>query len=62
MKAIIEFQLNDDSLSEEELKQKLVEHMIDVCIDWLNGDTVMVIEFKHEKEINDYWYINKDFN
>lgn len=61
MKAIIEFQLNDNTISREELKQKLVEHMVDSCIDWINGDGIMVIEFKDEN-IDNYWYINKNLN
>lgn len=61
MKAIIEFQLNDVTLSKKELKQKLVEHMVDSCIDWINGDGIMVIEFIDEN-IDNYWYINKDLN
>lgn len=61
MKAIIEFQLNDESISEDELKERLVEHIVDVCIDWVNGEGIMLIEFKNEN-IDSYWYINKDLN
>ena len=48
MKAIIQFEIKDDkNISDEEIKQKLVQVIADVMEDWLKGDTVLMIDFIH---------------
>lgn len=66
MKAIIEFTLEDDELSDIELKSKLLNKMVDVCDDWLNGNGVLLIDYinyEDDKETHiDSWNIDKSIN
>tara|TARA_R110000751_G_scaffold81815_2_gene164937 strand:+ start:1767 stop:1961 length:195 start_codon:yes stop_codon:yes gene_type:complete len=61
MKAFVQFELSKPNLSEKELKEELIEHMVDVCIDWVNGDGIMIIEFieTYEKNFDNYGNNNK---
>jgi hypothetical protein len=66
MKAIIEFTLEDDELTDIELKSKLLNKMVDVCDDWLNGNGVLLIDYinyEDDKETHiDSWNIDKSIN
>ncbi len=66
MKAIIEFTLVDDELTDIELKSKLLNKMVDVCDEWLNGNGVLLIDYinyEDDKETHiDSWNIDKSIN
>ena len=66
MKAIIEFIIDDDMLSEDELKDKLLNKMANACDEWINGNGVLIIDIiiyeDNKQNINDKFFINKSIN
>jgi len=55
VKAKIEFELNDDQLSKDQLKIKLIEHIFEMMELWTKGESIITIEFetiKKEKNEN----------
>jgi hypothetical protein len=66
MKAVIEFTLEDEELSDAELKAKLLNKMVNVCDEWLNGTGVLLIDYinyEDDKETHiDSWNIDKSIN
>lgn len=49
LKAKIEFELNDDQLSKDQLKMKLIEHIYEMMDLWIKGESVITIEFEIKK-------------
>jgi hypothetical protein len=46
MKAIVQFQIeNTEGLNEPEIKEKLIDHMVEVMELWLIGEGTIKIEF-----------------
>tara|TARA_R100000655_G_scaffold108552_1_gene160739 strand:- start:1165 stop:1353 length:189 start_codon:yes stop_codon:yes gene_type:complete len=46
MKAIVQFQVrNEKGLTEPEIKEKLIDHMVEVMELWLVGEGTIKIEF-----------------
>lgn len=45
MKARIEIEIDDDSLSDEELKKILIEELALLMESWLTGESIVMIEF-----------------
>jgi|7_EtaG_2_1085326.scaffolds.fasta_scaffold00750_22 predicted RNase H-like nuclease len=45
MKALIQFELDSKLLNDEQLKDKLVETMVELCAEWVKGDAVLYIDF-----------------
>ena len=45
MKARIEIEISDDSLSDEELKKILIEELALLMESWLTGESIVMIEF-----------------
>jgi hypothetical protein len=63
MKAIVEFEVHDQNLTEEELKDKLMNKMVEACEDWLRGEGILLIDIityqtDPAKEITNQNYIN----
>ena len=63
MKAIVEFEVHDQNLTEDELKDKLMNKMIEACEDWLQGEGILLIDIityqaDPVKEIINKKYIN----
>ena len=63
MKAIVEFEVHDQNLTEDELKDKLMNKMVEACEDWLQGEGILLIDiitYENEplKEITNKNYIN----
>ena len=63
MKAIVEFEVHDQNLTEDELKDKLMNKMIEACEDWLQGEGILLIDIityqaDPVKEIINKNYIN----
>jgi hypothetical protein len=44
MKAIVEFEVHDKNLTEDELKDKLMNKMVEACEDWLQGEGILLID------------------
>ena len=55
MKAIIQFELKDSKLTEQQLKEKLVDNVVNTLDDWVKGDGVINIDFV-------YTYIENEAN
>ena len=49
MKATIEFEIDEKYLTEEQLKQLMMEHIIETMDEWLEGNAVITIEFETKK-------------
>jgi len=49
LKATIEFELDEKYLTEEQKKEIMMEHIIEIMDDWLKGNAVITIEFETEK-------------
>jgi hypothetical protein len=45
LKARIEIEIDDDSLSDEELKKILIEELALLMESWLTGESIVMIEF-----------------
>jgi hypothetical protein len=63
MKAIVEFEVHDQNLTEDELKDKLMNKMVEACDDWLRGEGILLIDIityqaDPVKEIINKNYIN----
>ena len=63
MKAIVEFEVHDQNLTEDELKDKLMNKMVEACDDWLQGEGILLIDiitYENEpvKEITNEKYLN----
>lgn len=63
MKAIVEFEIHDQNLTEDELKDKLMNKMVEACDDWLRGEGILLIDIityqaDPVKEIINKKYIN----
>ena len=63
MKAIVEFEIHDKNLTEDELKDKLMNKMVEACDDWLRGEGILLIDIityqaDPVKEIINKKYIN----
>jgi hypothetical protein len=63
MKAIVEFEVHDQNLTEDELKDKLMNKMVEACEDWLQGEGILLIDIityqtDPVKEIINKKYIN----
>ena len=63
MKAIVEFEVHDQNLTEDELKNKLMNKMVEACEDWLQGEGILLIDIityqtYPVKEIINKKYIN----
>jgi hypothetical protein len=63
MKAIVEFEVHDQNLTEDELKDKLMNKMVEACEDWLQGEGILLIDIityqtDPAKEITNQNYIN----
>ena len=63
MKAIVEFEVPDQNLTEDELKDKLMNKMVEACEDWLQGEGILLIDIityqtDPVKEIINKKYIN----
>jgi hypothetical protein len=63
MKAIVEFEVHDQNLTEDELKDKLMNKMVEACEDWLQGEGILLIDIityqtDPVKEIINKNYIN----
>jgi hypothetical protein len=63
MKAIVEFEVHDKNLTEDELKDKLMNKMVEACEDWLRGEGILLIDIityqtDQAKEITNQNYIN----
>jgi hypothetical protein len=63
MKAIVEFEVHDQNLTEDELKDKLMNKMVEACEDWLQGEGILLIDiitYENEplKEITNEKYLN----
>ena len=63
MKAIVEFEIHDQNLTEDELKDKLINKMVEACDDWLRGEGILLIDIityqaDPVKEIINKNYIN----
>ena len=63
MKAIVEFEIHDQNLTEDELKDKLMNKMVEACDDWLRGEGILLIDIityqaDPVKEIINKNYIN----
>jgi hypothetical protein len=63
MKAIVEFEIHDQNLTEDELKDKLMNKMVEACEDWLQGEGILLIDIityqtDPVKEIINKKYIN----
>ncbi len=60
MKAIIQFEIaNEKGLKEPEIKEKLIDHMVEVMELWLVGEGTIKIEFVQTYEKSD---INTDIH
>ena len=44
MKAIVEFEVHDQNLTEDELKDKLMNKMVEAREDWLQGEGILLID------------------
>ena len=54
MKAVIQFQItNEKGLNEPEIKEKLIDHMVEVMELWLVGEGTIEIEFVQTYETSD---------
>ncbi len=66
MKAVIEFTLEDEELSDAELKAKLLNKMVNVCDEWLSGNAVLIINYidyeDDKKNFYDSWNTDKSIN
>ena len=67
MKAIVQFEINDDTLSKDELKDKLIREIAEICEKWIQGEAVLMIDFietyeNDEKLLFGNWNIDKAIN
>lgn len=54
MKAVIQFQIkNENGLDEPQIKEKLIDHMVEVMELWLVGEGTIEIEFVQTYETAD---------
>ena len=63
MKAIVEFEVHDKNLTEDELKDKLMNKMVEACEDWLQGEGILLIDIityepEPVKELTNEKYLN----
>lgn len=52
MKAIIEFELCDNLLNKDELKQQLILKIANLCEDWIKGEAILNIDFEYTNDEN----------
>jgi hypothetical protein len=50
VKARIELEISDDSLTEEEKKSLLIEELYCLCYDWVNGIDIPFIKIVHSED------------
>ena len=63
MKALIQFELNSQQLNDEQLKDRLINTMVELCEQWLKGDAALYIDFiKTIKDEDIKYYRNNDKN
>ena len=66
MKAIIQFEIQDKNKSDDELKEQLLNDIVEIMDDWLKGDTVLMIDFiktydnSKNNKTSDFFNFNPD--
>lgn len=60
MKARIEIEIDDDSLSDEELKKILIEELALLMESWLTGESIVMIEFVDDSYNYEHNWIRDD--
>ena len=49
LKARIEFEVVDKDMTQEQLKQKILEHILETLDEWTKGNAAITIEFETNK-------------
>lgn len=65
MKALIQFEINSHQLNDEQLKDCLINTMVELCEQWVKGDAALYIDFIKtikDEDIKHYRNNNLDNN
>tara|TARA_R110002051_G_scaffold224718_1_gene287784 strand:- start:242 stop:439 length:198 start_codon:yes stop_codon:yes gene_type:complete len=65
MKALIQFEINSHQLNDEQLKDRLINTMVELCEQWIKGDAALYIDFIKtikDEDIKHYKNNNLDTN
>tara|TARA_R110002020_G_scaffold339687_1_gene554747 strand:- start:609 stop:806 length:198 start_codon:yes stop_codon:yes gene_type:complete len=63
MKALIQFEINSHQLNDEQLKDRLINTMVELCAQWIKGDAALYIDFiKTIKDEDIKYYRNNNLD